>query len=243
MSKKTKISLIAAAGILLAIVAILITNFIVNPVYKSYQNEDGELRVEIDGAVYKYLPDTEWRIDGKPTNHIGYLDKINTTLQEYEGDSGRSALYVSAPANERLMLIKEEIELGSLSADNVYLLKFDDPDINKYFKIIIDASFETTDEKVIESFFTALRESGSRIAENEVIPEEGLSDDIPIGAFVLKCYNKNLPIAATSFHVLIWRGQYICYDEIAGVFVVIPAEVFSEIAGGDFDAEALLGDD
>lgn len=236
MTKQTKISLITIAVLLVALAGIVAVNFVIHPVYSSYENENGEFRVKIDGVVYKYLTDTFWEIDSKPARRAGYLDDIKTTLHEYEGDSGRNALNVSRFLSDIVHrpLIKEDIEFGSICAENVWMIKFEDPGINKYLKMILNSSFETIDEKVIKRFFTALRDSDTKLSEDEIVPEEFSA------VFILKCYNKNLPIAAASYHVFIFRNKFVCYDENAEAFTIIPAQVFSEIAGGGFDAGELL---
>lgn len=236
MTKQTKISIIVIAILLVALAGIIAVNFIIHPVYSSYENENEEFRVEVDGTVYKYLPDTLWEIDSKPARRAGYLDDIKTTLHEYEGDSVRDAFYVSKFLSDMVCrpLVKEAIEFENVCAENVCMIKFDDPGINKYLKMILNSTFETTDEEVIKSFFNALRDSDTKVSEDKVVSEE-LSE-----AFMLKCYNKNLPIAAAAYQVFIFKNKFVCYDENAEAFSIIPAEVFSDIAGGGFDAGDLL---
>lgn len=239
MTKQTKISIITLAALLVVLAGIIAVNFVIHPIYSSYENENGEFRVKIDGEVYKYLPDTFWEIESKPTRRAGYLDDIKSTLHEYEDDSSRNALNVSVFLSDMVHrpLIKEDIEFGSVCAENVRRVKFEDPGINKYLKMILNSTFETTDEKAIVSFFDALRDSSSKLSEDEVVPEEFSA------AFILKCYNKNLSIAAVSYHVLIFKNNFVCYDENAEAFTIIPADVFSEVAGGGFDAGELLGEE
>ena len=165
MSRETKISIIAIAGILVLIAAVVAVNFIIYPVCHTYQNEDGQTRVNISGAVYKYMPDTQWAIDAKTAKRIGYLDDINTSLYGYEGDGAKNAVYAynASPDEENYVLIKEELELGNVSAENVYSIKFDDPEINEYIKMFLDASFETADESLITAFFDALGDSSMKL--------------------------------------------------------------------------------
>ena len=235
MKKELKISIIAIAGVLVLLAVIFAVNFILYPVYHSYETADGDFRVKIDGAVYEYFEDAHWSIDADPSKRIGNLDGIGTTLYEYKEDSAGDAFYVSRYASDMVSkpLIKEEMQLGSVSADNVYRIKFDDPEINRYLKMVFDASFETQDEQLIAEFFTDLND------DSMIIEPEQTGEDLE-EAFVLKCYNKQLPIAAVSFPVYTWQGQFVCVDESSETFVIIPAQVFTDIAGGGFDAQALL---
>lgn len=239
MTKQTKISIITLAALLVALAGIIAVNFVIHPVYTSYENEDGEFRVEIEGEVYRYLPDTFWEIESKPTRRAGYLDDIKSTLHEYEDDSVRNALNVSVFLSDMVQrpLIKEDIEFGGICAENVSMIRFEDPGINKHLKMLLNSTFSTTNEKAIVDFFKALRDNRLKISEDKVVPEEFSK------AFILKCHNKNLPIAAVSYHVFIFKNKYVCYDENAEAFTIIPAEVFSEIAGGGFDAGELLGEE
>lgn len=237
MTRKTKISIITIGALLVALAGIIVVNFVIHPVYSSYENEDGEFRVEIEGAVYKYLPDKVlWKIDSKPAKRSGYLDNIKTSLHEYEGDSSKNALNVSMFFSDNVYrpLIKEDIELGSVCAANVGRIKVEKPGVNKHLKMILGSTFETTDEKVIPSFFNALKDSSTQLSEDEIVPEEFSK------LFVLKCYNKNLPIAAVSYQVYMVNGELACYDESADKVAIIPLQVISEIAGEEFDVEEPL---
>jgi hypothetical protein len=99
--------------------------------------------------------------------------------------------------------------------------------------MVFDASFETKDEQLIADFFTALNDYAMKIE-----PEQTWQDMTQ--AFALKCYNNQLPIAAADFMIYIWQGQFVCFDESTGTYTIMPAQVFTEIAGGGFDAQALL---
>ena len=235
MKKELKISIIAIAGALVLLAVIFAVNFILYPVYHSYETADGDFRVKIDGEVYEYFEDAHWSIDADPSKRIGNLDGIGTTLYEYKEDSAGDAFYVSRYASDMVSkpLIKEEMQLGSVSADNIYRIKFDDPEINRYLKMVFDASFETFDEALISDFFTALNDIEMRIEPEQT--GEDLEE-----AFTLKCYNKQLPIASASFPVYTWQGQFVCFDESTETYITMPTQLFTDIAGGGFDARELL---
>ncbi len=235
MKKELKISILAIAGALVLLAVVLAVNFILYPVYRSYENANGEFRVKIDGSVYEYFNDAHWSIEADPSKRIGYLDGIGTTLYEYEGDEESNAFYVNRYASDMavMSLVKEGLQLGSISAGNVYSIKFDDPEINRYLKMVFDASFETQDEQLIADFFAALNDDAMKTE-----PEQ-MEQDIT-QAFMLKCYNKRLPIAAASFQVYTWQGQFVCFDESTGTYTIMPPQIFTDIAGGGFDAQALL---
>ena len=235
MSRELKISIIAIAGVLVLLAAVLAVNFILYPVYRSYENDSGEFRVKVGTEVYEYFDDPEWSIDAQPSERIGYLDGVRTALHEYEGDSARNALYINKFASDTagVPLVKEGMQLGSVSAENVYSIKFDDPEVNRYLKMIFDSTFETVDEELIADFFAALNDEAMKIEPE--LTGQGMEE-----AFTLKCYNKQLTVASADFTVYIWQGQFVCFNGRAGEYTIMPAQVFTDIAGGGFDAQALL---
>lgn len=204
-------------------------------VYERQVTEEDGIIVNVDGMVYKTLPEQKWE-GQKIGDFLGYAGEEKKNLYLCEGDDERNFIFIydsvlcPKGSTHSILLYREDIpEPSAEFIDKLLLSEY----INEDSEIKYSHDNTITDKSVIKRLFEEWN-TKKRIADASHFDNES-----KLLIMQIYCLCDELPGVYYKIEIRHNNGNVVCGNNSEG-YIKIPIELLEEIAGHDINAEELI---